>query len=257
MFVLRAENLSGQSGTAHAFFGRRGGVSMGVYESLNCALGTRDARENIAENRRRALAALADGPAALLSLYQAHTAQVVTVHEPWTDQTRPRADAMVTKRPGLALGVVTADCASVLLADARAGVIGAAHAGWRGALNGIAEATFAAMVALGARPENIYAAVGPCISQAAYEVGPEFIARFRESNPDNTRYFVPSPREGHWHFDLEDYVATRLAAAELSNIERLSTCTYARAADFFSYRRTTHRQETDFGHQLSAILLRT
>jgi YfiH family protein len=256
MLTLRAGNLSSVHGVAHGFFGRTGGVSQGVYASLNCALGTQDFPEAVAENRRRALAALAGKTTAtLLSLYQAHTPDVVTVREPWETPKRPRADAMVTDRAGIALGIVTADCAPVLFADSKAHIIGAAHAGWKGALGGVLEATVTAMKGLGSRPENIRAAIGPCISQAAYEVGPEFIARFCEADPDNTRFFVPSPRDGHWQFDLKAYVAARLARAGVGSIEPLGTCTYAREADFFSYRRATHRKEVDFGHQLSAIML--
>jgi hypothetical protein len=256
MFVLNAKTLAAYSGIAHGFFGRKGGVSKGVYESLNCALGTGDAPEDVAENRRRALATLANGPAALLSPYQAHTARAVTVREPWTNEMRPHADAMVTDRPALALGVVTADCAPVLVADASAGIIGAAHAGWKGALAGIAEATIAAMVGLGAQRKNMTAAIGPCIGQAAYEVGPEFIARFRDADSANTRFFVPGAREHHWQFDLGAYVAARLMLAGVASVERLASCTYASDAEFFSYRRATRRKEADFGHQLSAILLR-
>jgi YfiH family protein len=257
MLTLQARNLSSVHGVAHGFFGRAGGISQGVYASLNCALGTRDLPEAVAENRRRALEVLAGNTkATLLSLYQAHTADVVTVREPWEIATRPRADGMVTDRKGLALGIVTADCAPVLFADSKAHVIGAAHAGWKGALGGVLEATVMAMKELGSSPENIRAAIGPCISQAAYEVGPEFIARFRDADSENTRFFVPSPRNGHWQFDLEAYVAARLARVGVGSIEPLSACTYSREADFFSYRRSTHRKEDDFGHQLSAIMLR-
>lgn len=256
MLTLRANNLSAVSGMTHAFFGRTGGVSRGVYASLNCALGTRDSPEAVAENRSRALAALTGTTGAtLLSLYQAHTTDVVTVREPWEAAARPRADGVVTDRAGLALGIVTADCAPVLFADAQAHVIGAVHAGWKGALGGVVEAAVAAMKKLGSKPENIRAAIGPCISQSAYEVGPEFIARFRDADGNNTRFFVPSPRDGHWQFDLEAYVAARLASAGVGSIESLAACTCSRDADFFSYRRATHRKESDFGHQLSAIML--
>jgi YfiH family protein len=256
MLIVKADNLSGLPDIAHAFFGRQGGVSEGVYASLNCALGTRDAPEAVAENRRRALGALTSDPdARLISLYQAHTADVVTVREPWEIPARPRADGMVTDRAGIALGIVTADCAPVLLADGKARVIGAAHAGWKGALGGVLEATVAAMKQLGAKPEHIKAAVGPCIGQAAYEVGPEFIARFREADPQSSRFFVPSRRDGHWQLDLEAYVAARLAHAGIGDVAPLHACTYARDAEFFSYRRATHRNESEFGHQLSAIML--
>jgi len=253
MIVLHAENLAD---VRHGFFGRQGGVSQGVYASLNCALGTRDAPECVAENRRRALATLtSDAKTKLLSLYQAHTAGVVTVREPWEPAARPRADGMVTDRPQIALGIVTADCAPVLFSDPRARVIGAAHAGWKGALDGVLEATVLAMRQLGAKPKDIRAAVGPCISQTAYEVGPEFIARFREAEADNVRFFVPGSRKDHWQFDLEAYVAARLARASVGDIEKLGVCTYTHENEFFSYRRATHRNESEFGHQLSAIML--
>ncbi len=256
MLTLHSSNLSSVHGVAHGFFGRAGGVSKGVYDSLNCALSTRDLPEAIVENRRRALEVFAGkAKAKLLSLYQAHTPDVVTVREAWEPAARPRADGMVTDRDGFAIGIVTADCAPVLFADNSKRIIGAAHAGWKGALGGVLEATVAAMITLGSKPANICAAIGPCISQAAYEVGPEFIARFREADPENTRFFVPSPRDGHWQFDLETYVARRLARAGVCSIEPLRACTYTRGADFFSYRRATHRKETDFGHQLSAIML--
>lgn len=256
MLTLHAKNLSSVKGMTHGFFGRSGGVSKGVYASLNCALGTQDAPEALAENRRRALEVLSgNAKAKLLSLYQAHTPDVVTVCEAWEPAARPRADGMVTDHRGIAIGIVTADCAPVLFSDNSKRVIGAAHAGWKGALGGVLEATVVAMKGLGSKPENIRAAIGPCISQAAYEVGPEFIARFRDADPNNTRFFVPAPRDTHWQFDLEAYVASRLARVGVGSIEPLHACTYAREADFFSYRRATHRKETDFGHQLSAIML--
>jgi hypothetical protein len=253
MLILRAKVLSDAGGTAHGFFGRTGGVSEGIYASLNCGPGSKDAPAHVTENRRRALAAL--GGTRLVTLYQVHSASAVTVTEPWDIPDNPKADAMATGRPGIALGILAADCAPVLLADPEARVVGAAHAGWNGALAGVVESAVKAMLRLGARPERIRAAIGPCISKEAYEVGPEFEARFRAADAANTRFFIPSPRAGHWQFDLESYVAQRLARAGVSTVERLSACTYAREADFFSYRRATHRREADYGRQLSAIML--
>lgn len=256
MLTLRGQSLSSLEGVVHAFFGRTGGVSQGLYGALNCGPGSGDAPEAVAENRRRALAALAPtDDAKLLTLHQTHSADILTVREAW-QAARPRADGMVTDRPNLALGVLTADCAPILLVDPDARVIGACHAGWKGALEGVLEAAISAMEALGASASRIHTAIGPCIGQAAYEVGPEFIARFRQADGENTRFFTPSPRADHWQFALEAYVAERLGRAGLGGVEPLSACTYEREADFYSYRRATHRGETDYGRQLSAIMLR-
>ncbi len=253
MLILRAQNLA-SAAVAHGFFGRQGGVSTGVYASLNCGPGSGDERAKVIENRRRAANELGAN-ASLLTLYQMHSADVVAVTQGWALGEAPKADAMVTDRPNLALGILTADCAPILFADTRAKVIGAAHAGWKGALSGVAEATIAAMEKLGASRARIAAAIGPCIAQANYEVGPEFRDRFLAVDSSNARFFVSSARASHYRFDLEAYVAGRLAGAGLSAIERLSACTYARERDFFSFRRTTHRRETDYGRQLSAIVL--
>jgi len=252
MWCLETANLSAP-GIAHAFFGRQGGVSEGIYASLNCGPGSSDSRERVMENRRRATQTLSH-EAKLVTLYQVHGADTVTVAEPWPIERNPKADALVTNRPGTALGILTADCAPILLADAEARVIGAAHAGWGGAIAGVTDSVIAAMTKLGARAERTRAAIGPCISQAAYEVGPEFEARFVAHDPANRRFFVPSARSNHWQFDLPAYVAHRLAAAGVA-VETLRVCTYAREADFFSYRRTTHRKEPDYGRQLSAVAL--
>jgi YfiH family protein len=258
MFVLTALNLSQIAGIAHGFFGRQGGVSQGVYASLNCGPGSSDARDNVLENRRRALETLAEGRSrSLVTLYQIHSARAITVTTPWEIVGAPHADAMATNQPGIALGILTADCAPVLLADDQAEVIGAAHAGWKGAEAGVIEAVVEAMTNLGARRAHIRAAVGPCISQKNYEVGPEFRSHFAESAPDNMCFFDRSKRPGHWQFDLEGFVAHRLAQAGIGDIERLSACTYAREDDFFSYRRATHRGEADYGRDISAILLRS
>jgi YfiH family protein len=254
MLILRSENLSAHN-VALGFFGRQGGVSEGIYASLNCGPGSKDSRDAVMENRRRAREALSpDAP--LVTLYQIHSAEAVTVTEPWDIAQNPKADAMVTDRKHVALGILTADCAPILLSDAQAHVIGAAHAGWNGALSGVADSVVAAMVRLGANKTRICAAIGPCISQTAYEVGPEFETRFRAADPDNARFFAASPRAGHWQFDLPAYVAHRLQAAGVESVEILGACTYASEADFFSYRRTTHRKEPDYGRQLSAIVLK-
>jgi len=262
MLHLRAENLSRLPGIAHGFFGRSGGVSKGIFDSLNCGPGSADERANVIENRRRVCAALGKD-VRLVTAGQVHETHVITVGKPWSigstpseDATRiPIGDAMVTKERGIALGILTADCAPVLLADTEAGVIGAAHAGWRGAFSGVLEAALAAMEALGASRTRIAAAIGPCISQPNYEVGPELLERFVAETAANTRYFVPSERANHYRFDLESYVADRLARAGVHDVARLAACTYAREADFFSFRRNTHNGEKEYGREISAILL--
>jgi len=253
MLTLEAANLSTLPGIAHGFFGRTGGVSEGIYASLNCGPGSNDNGDHVVENRRRVREAM--GARVLNTLYQVHSPNTVTVTGTWQG-TPPLADGMVTATPGIALGILTADCAPVLFADAEAGVIGAAHAGWKGAVGGVVEATVTAMEALGANRNRIAAAVGPCISQMNYEVGPEFIARFMADDSANARYFVPSERAEHHRFDLERYVADRLRRVSVDRIETLRACTYARDADFFSFRRTTHRGEKDYGREISAIVLR-
>jgi polyphenol oxidase len=254
MLILKAANLS-MPKFAHGFFGRQGGVSEGIYASLNCGPGSKDARDAVMENRRRTTEALSPG-ARLVTLYQIHSAEAVTVSEPGDVPQNPKADAMVTNRSGIALGILTADCAPILLSDSEGHVIGAAHAGWNGAISGVADSVVAAMVRLGARPERIRAAIGPCISQAAYAVGPEFEARFRAADPANARFFVPSMKAAHWQFDPPAYVAQRLRQTGIESVENLGVCTYASENEFFSYRRTTHRKEPDYGRQLSAILLK-
>jgi YfiH family protein len=253
--MIRARSL-GTFGVVHGFFTRQGGVSEGIYASLNCGPGSADAPAAVAENRRRATSIVALGsPARLVTLYQVHSPEAVTVTERWPDATPPKADAMATSVPGIVLGILTADCAPVLLADPEARVIGAAHAGWNGAISGVIESAICSMEALGAERGRILAAIGPCISQTAYEVGPEFEQRFRSDAPENARFFAPSARLDHWRFDLEGYVADRLRRCRIAGIEALSRCTYAEEAQFFSYRRATHRKEPDYGRQLSAIML--
>ena len=246
--VVRAAALDG---VPHGFLGRRGGVSQGLHAGLNVGWGSADERAAIGENRRRAVEAVLPG-AALVTVHQVHSPDVVTVTAPWPDDARPRADALVTARAGLVLGVLTADCAPVLLADPGAGVVGAAHAGWKGALGGVCEAAVAAMEALGARRERIAAAVGPCIAQARYEVDAAFRARFVAEEPDSARWFAPG-RSGHAQFDLESYVASRLARASVGRVERLGLDTYADEHRFFSYRRATHRGEPGYGRQIALI----
>lgn len=239
----------------HGFFGRKGGVSTGIYDSLNCGPGSADARVSVIENRARATSALASD-ARLVTLYQIHSAQAVTVDAPWEIADNPKADAFATNKSGIVLGILTADCAPILLADPQAHVIGAAHAGWGGAFADVAESAVAAMERLGAKRERITAAIGPCISQPSYEVGPEFKPRFLAADPVNEKFFEPSQRTGHWQFDLPAYVAHRLRQSGIGTVETISRCTYIDEADYFSYRRTTHRKEPDYGRQLSAIMLK-
>lgn len=243
------------TGIRHAFFTRAGGVSGGLYESLNGGIGSRDDAGKVAENRARMAAALGVEPRRFLTAYQIHSPNVVVAETPWSNDERPRADAIVTRMRALAIGVTTADCGPVLLADPQAGVIGAAHAGWRGALTGIIEATIEAMARLGARRENIRASVGPMIRQANYEVGPDLIARFTAEDPASSRFFSSAARDGHALFDLGGYVAARLKRAGVGHVEDLGLCTYADPARFFSYRRTTHRAEADYGRHVNAITL--
>ncbi len=234
----------------HGFFTRKGGASSGIFEGLNCGPGSSDQRNAVATNRARAAEALDVAPAALLSLHQHHSTDVVTVTETWAD--RPKADAMVTATPGLALGILTADCAPVLFADAEAGVIGAAHAGWRGALGGVLENTLTAMEALGARGDRTIAVVGPTISQRAYEVGPEFFEAFLDEDPDFSRFFINGEGE-RYLFDLPGLILHRLRTAGVAEAEWIGHCTYSDEDRFYSYRRTTHKGEADYGRLISTI----
>ena len=253
--ILTLAALNGIPRLRHGFFTREGGVSEGLYASLNCGFGSGDAPERVAENRARALAAAGMPANALVTAYQTHSAEVATVERIWRREDAPEVDAMVTDRPGIALGILTADCTPVLFADGAAGVIGAAHAGWRGALGGVLEATVAGGRARGARPERIAAGIGPCIAQRSYEVGPEFPAPFLAQDPANAGLFAPSARAGHHMFDLPGYVARRLGALGLARVERLRNDTCAESERFFSYRRVTLRGEPDYGRGLSAICL--
>lgn len=246
---LRAAALDGMP---HGFLGRAGGISTGIFAGLNVGLGSEDDRAVIAENRRRAAAAVLPA-AALVTLHQVHSADAVAVTEACADDARPHADALVTDRPGLLLGVLTADCAPVLLADRQAGVVAAAHAGWKGALTGVTDAAIATMESLGAERRRITAAIGPCIARASYEVNDAFFRRFVEAAPENERYFTAGARRDHHQFDLEAYVAARLAGAGIARVEMLGRDTYADAGAFFSYRRATHRGEPGYGRQIALI----
>jgi len=248
--IIRAVSLGR---LPHGFLGRRGGVSVGECAGLNVGYGSNDDPEAISGNRRLAVGALLP-EAGLATVHQIHSAGVVVADQAWPQGERPRADAMVTDTPNLLLGILTADCAPVLFADHEAVVVGAAHAGWRGALAGVTDATIEAMEQLGARREHIHAAVGPCIAQASYEVDKAFHGRFLHADPDNERFFVAG-RRGKPHFDLEAYVVHRLIAAGIDEIEAVNLDTYADDRRFFSFRRATHRSEADYGRQLSAIAI--
>lgn len=246
--VIRSPVLEG---IPHGFLGRLGGVSLGTIAGLNVGHGAEDDGEAVAENRRRAVTAVLPG-AQLATVYQVHSPDAVEVRQPWPHDDRPRADAMVTNRRGLLLGVVTADCAPVLLADLEAGVVGAAHAGWRGAHGGVVEATLRLMQKLGARPERVAAAIGPAIAQESYEVDEAFRDRLVQHDGSNGSFFEPG-LPGHFQFDLPAYVAHRLRAAGVRQIDDLGLDTYADDARFFSYRRATHRGEPTYGRQFSLI----
>jgi purine-nucleoside/S-methyl-5'-thioadenosine phosphorylase / adenosine deaminase len=253
--MLQATSLATIPRIRHAFFTRSGGVSQGVYASLNGGVGSSDAPDKVAENRARMAAALGVSTDRLLTPYQIHSPDVVVADEPWTHDQRPRADAVVTRQLRLAIGVSTADCGPLLFADSEAGVIAAAHAGWRGALTGVIEATVAAMERLGADRANIAAALGPTIRQRNYEVGPEFVERFLAADRSNARYFKSSDRAGHAMFDLTGYIAERVQRAGIEQFEDLGLCTYAEPDRFFSYRRTTRSGEPDYGRHINAIAL--
>ena len=252
--MLSAALLDDVAHVRHAFFTREGGVSEGIYASLNCGRGSGDDAERVETNRARAMQRLDSDPDSLATLYQVHSPTVVEVDRAWARGTAPKADAMVTTRAGVALGILTADCAPVLFADMEARVIGAAHAGWRGAFGGVLEATIGAMSALGASPDRIVAAVGPCIAQRSYEVGPEFPAPFLAQDSANQRYFVAAPRTGHFLFDLRGYVGGRLRRAGVGRIAVVENDTLSEPA-FFSYRRACLSGERDYGRALSAIVL--
>jgi YfiH family protein len=239
-------------GIRHGFFTREGGVSTGLYASLNCGVGSNDDRALVLENRARVTRALGVRPERLATPHQVHGTDVGIVEEAWRPGEGPKADGVVTKRRGIALGVGTADCGPILFADAKAGVVGASHSGWRGAVGGILESAIRAMEGLGARRADIVAVLGPTISGRNYEVGPDLVAAFEKADPDNARFFTPAARPGHHMFDLPAYIVSRLKAAGVTAAD-IGLCTYADPARFFSYRRTTHRGEADYGRLLSAI----
>lgn len=253
--LIESPDLSSFPRIRHAFFTRQGGVSEGIYASLNGGLGSADDAAAVAENRARMARHLGAEPGHLVSLHQVHSADALPVATPWPRDERPKADGMATATPGLALAIATADCGPVLFADPHAGIVGACHAGWQGAFKGVLEATLARMEALGAERASIVAVLGPTIGPDNYEVGPEFVARFAAQDPANRDFFRPSGRAEHALFDLPGYIGRRLEAAGIASFTSLGLCTYADEARFYSYRRTTHRKEPDYGRLISAIAL--
>jgi YfiH family protein len=255
--ILQSALLSRIDGVRHAFFTREGGVSKGLYDSLNGGVGSQDEPADVTENRQRMTTALGVASNRLVSAFQIHSADVAIVDRSWVAGTRPRVDGFATKTPGYAIAAAAADCTPILFADGQARVIGAAHAGWKGALTGIAEATIDAMEKLGASRGRIVAAIGPLIRQQNYEVGPEFVARFVDADAANARFFIPSKKAGHSMFDLAGYVRMRLERAGVEHIDDLGLCTYADEKRFFSYRRSVHRNEPDYGRHIHAIALQS
>lgn len=251
---MKAASLEA-GGIAHGFFLRAGGVSKGIYASLNCGRGSGDDRIHVEENRSRAAAALDVASEALIGPYQVHSAKAVIATAAWSPADAPKADAIVTATPNLGIGVLTADCVPLLMADPVAGVIAAVHAGWRGAKDGVIENAIEAMESLGARTSRISAAIGPAISEAAYEVGPEFKAAFMTGHDGSEKHFSGGER-GRFHFNLPGYVRERLGILGLADIHDLAVCTYENESILFSYRRSCHRSEPDYGRQISAIVLR-
>ncbi|MDP3692361.1 peptidoglycan editing factor PgeF [Bradyrhizobium sp.] len=252
--TLESPLLSAIPGLRHVFFTREGGVSGGLYGSLNGGVGSNDDPAHVEENRRRMAEQLGVGPAHFLTLWQTHSPDVVVASEPWQGPSRPRADAVVTRTEGLAIGATAADCGPVLFVDPGARVIGAAHAGWKGALTGVLESTVAAMEKLGADRGGIVAAIGPLIRQPSYEVGGEFVERFIEADAGNGRFFLPSARSGHSMFDLAGFIRMRLENAGITVIDDTGIDTYSDER-FFSYRRSVHRREPDYGRHVHAIAL--
>jgi hypothetical protein len=251
---LTADPLAAANNVRHGFFTRQGGASEGIYASLNCGLGSDDDKAHVHENRRRAMREIGLSEDALRTVYQIHSANAVTIEDNTKNTARAKADALVSAQPGIALGVLAADCAPVLLADPKNGIIGAAHSGWRGAVSGVIEATVKAMTHLGAEPGQIIAVIGPCIGQESYEVSAEFPQPFQAQDPANDRFFAPGRRDSHLQFDLAGYVLSRLTAVGVTSSSTLGADTYA-DEDLFSYRRTCHRGEPDYGRNLSTIVL--
>ncbi len=238
---------------AHGFFTRKGGASGGIYDSLNCGLGSSDDRDSVLKNRRAVAEALGVASGELLTVHQVHSGKAVVVDQPWEPGKGPEADALVTNKPGIALGILTADCVPILFADDKKGVIGAAHAGWKGAIGGVIEDTVRKMQELGAEPNDIVAVIGPCITGRSYEVSSEFLTPFINESPTNRRFFKETPRSDKFLFDLPEYVKEKLAKAGVGRIERLDRDTCLEEDTFFSYRRTCQRDEKDYGRQVSAI----
>jgi polyphenol oxidase len=253
--VITAPLLTSLPGIHHGFFTRQGGTSSGIYGSLNCGLGSNDARERVLENRDRVARHLGAGPGSVSTVYQIHSATALIIDRPFAAGAVPKADALVTRTPGVVVAALAADCAPVLFADPTAGVVAAAHAGWRGAMEGIVESTVRAMEQLGATRAGIVAAIGPCIHAASYEVGPEFEARFRAADGGYARFFSVPAAGAKPHFDLPGFVADRLVASGITAYERSARCTYAHPELFYSYRRTTHQADPDYGRQISAIVV--
>jgi YfiH family protein len=240
---------------AHGFFGRQGGYSKGIFASLNCGLGSGDDRATVVRNREVVARALSGAEPQIVTTYQVHSADAIVVTKPWLHDERPKVDGMVTNVPGLILGTLTADCGPVLFSDKKAGVIGCSHAGWKGALTGITDATVLRMEELGAKRENVVAVLGPTISKTAYEVGPELFQRFIDASPRNKIYFSESVRREHHMFDLPAFLTDRMKAFGIGTVIDCGLCTYARDEEYFSYRRATHAQEKDYGRQIAAITL--
>jgi YfiH family protein len=253
--MIVSDFLKEQNGIRHGFFTREGGVSGDIYASLNCGFGSGDKAENVRENRARVAAKLGTTRAELVTVRQVHSSRVIVADAPWQPEAAPEADAIVTRTPSLAVGVLTADCTPILFADPEAAVVAAAHAGWKGARAGIIDAVIEAMEGVGARRDRICAAIGPTISAAAYEVGPEFEAAFLDGNAENGKYFSRAAPHQRPHFDLPCYCRDQAQAARIANVEVLSLCTYQNESLFFSYRRSVHRGEADYGRQISAIVI--
>lgn len=252
---IQSPELSRHAGIAHGFFTRRDGVSEGIYASLNCGPGSKDDRAAVTENRRRVAAHMGVRPSHLVTAHQHHSTDAIVVTAPWAFDAMPKADALVTATPGIAVAALAADCAPVLFADPRARIVGAAHAGWKGALGGVLESAVAAMEGLGANRGDIHAVLGPCIGPDAYEVGPEFEQQFIAHSSENRLFFNHIDDRARPRFDLPAFVLSRLGALGLKAVENQSRCTYSDDQSFFSYRRTTHRREADYGRQISAIVL--
>ena len=252
--MIEAPALTGVKRVRHAFFTREGGVSGGLYQTLNCGFGSDDDPANVTENRRRVCGALDVSTKSLITPYQVHGTKAIVVEQPWSHDAAPKADGLATRVPGIALGILTADCAPILLADRNAGVIGACHAGWRGALDGIVDATLTAMTGLGAERSNICAAIGPCIAQISYQVGPEFRDQFLATDDGNDTYFNADD-EGRYRFDLPGFVLEHLKRAGIAEASWVGLDTCTEDQQLFSYRRSTHKDEADFGRGLSAIVL--